>query len=161
MLGVVALALLSMAAVAAEPGSPTSRPTSRAASPVPDYPVPYRTPRIDGVTRILRAVKSQIESSVMRSISTRPSTNAAEVAAGRRFALNTYPMGVIYSGMLSAADATGDKSFADFDAARFQLIADAIAKVDLSRIEHRRGDVTYLLNPTSLDDCGAIGAALV
>ena len=161
LLGIVVLALVSMAAAAAEPGSSTSRPASRPASPVPDYPVPYRVPRIDGVTRILRAVKSRIESSVMRSISTRPSTNAAELAAGRRFALNTYPMGVIYSGMLSAADATGDKSFADFDAARFQMIADAIAKVDLSRLERRRGDVTYLLNPTSLDDCGSIGAALV
>jgi len=160
-LGIAVLMILAMATRAAEPDTRPSRPTTRSASTAPDYPVPYRTPRIDGIIRILHAVKGQVEASAMTSITTRPSTNAAELAAGRRFALNTYPMGVIYAGMLSAADATGDKSFADFDAVRFQLIADAIAKVDFSRLERRRGDVTYLLSPTSLDDCGSIGAALV
>jgi unsaturated rhamnogalacturonyl hydrolase len=106
-------------------------------------------------------VKSQLEASAMTTLTTRPTTHPDGVVPQRRFALNTYAMGVVYAGMLSAADATGDKSFADFDATRFQMIADAIAKVDLSRLERRRGDVTYLLSPTSLDDCGSIGAALV
>ena len=41
------------------------------------------------------------------------------------------------------------------------MIADAIAKLDLTRLERRRGDITSLLNPASLDDCGSIGAALI
>ncbi len=153
------MVLLAMAARAAEPDVRPSRPTTRYASTAPDYPVPYRTPRIDGITRVLLAVKSQLETSVMTSITTRPTYTAGAIP-GRPFALNTYPMGVIYSGMLSAADATGDKSFADFDAIRFQIMADAIAKVDLSHIERRRGGITSLLSPMSLDDCGSIGAAL-
>jgi len=150
-----------MAAVAATPSAPAGRPASRPSANAPDYPVPYGTPRIDRITHVLRAVKGQIEASVMTTLATRPTTDPSGAIVGRRFALNTYPMGVIYSGMLNAADATGDKSFADFDAARFKMIADAIARVDLSRLEWHRGDVTYLLSPRSLDDCGAIGAALI
>jgi unsaturated rhamnogalacturonyl hydrolase len=144
------------------PPVPSGRTAARASSSSqPNYPVPYRVPRADSITRVLRAVKSQLEASVMTTLSTRPSTNTQELAAGRRFALNTYAMGVVYSGMLSAADATGDQSFDDFVAKRLQLVADAVAKVDLSHIERHRGDVTYLLSPTSLDDCGSIGASLV
>jgi unsaturated rhamnogalacturonyl hydrolase len=156
-LGIAVLMLVATATRAAQP----SRSTTRPASSMPDYPVPYRAPGIESITRILRAVKSQVEASVMTSITTRPTTNPAAASTGRRFALNTYPMGVIYAGMLSAADATGDKSFVSFDAEHFQMIADAIAKVDLSRLERHRGDVTYLLSPNSLDDCGSIGAALI
>jgi unsaturated rhamnogalacturonyl hydrolase len=160
-LGIAILTLLAIATQAAEPDNRPMPPSARSASTSPDYPVPYRAPRIDGITHILRAVKSQLEASAMTTLTTRPTTHPDGVVPQRRFALNTYAMGVVYAGMLSAADATGDKSFADFDASRFQMIADAIAKVDLSRLERRRGDVTYLLSPTSLDDCGSIGAALV
>jgi len=162
----VVLALISVAAssaFSAEPSAPAQRsaatPTSQ---PTPDHPFPYRTPRVAEITRILRAVKTCIESSSMTRPTTHAVTDPGDPDFGRRFPLISYPMGVIYSGMLSAADATGDASFADFDAARFQLFADAVAKVNPSLAGQRRGgDVTVLLSPTSLDDCGSIGASLI
>ncbi|HEX4053377.1 MAG TPA: glycoside hydrolase family 88 protein [Tepidisphaeraceae bacterium] len=140
-----------VAVVSAMAAEPSSRPAA------PDYPVPYRRPTVDGITRTLRSVKSQIEASAATTLTTRPSSNRSD----RKFRLISYPMGVVYSGMLAAADATGDKSFADFDAARFQMFADAIAKLDKTQIERHHSEITYLINPISLDNCGAIGAALV
>jgi rhamnogalacturonyl hydrolase YesR len=162
----VALALISIAgasAFSAEPSAPARRSAAtRTSQPTPVYPIPYHTPRVAEITRILRAVKARVESSTMTRPTTHATTDPADPDFGRRFAMVSYPMGVIYSGMLSAADATGDASFADFDAARFKLFADAVAKVDLSRVaRHRGGDVTFLLSPTSLDDCGAVGASLI
>jgi rhamnogalacturonyl hydrolase YesR len=139
--------------------APAAEPSAR--STTPDYPIPYSRPKIDAIARTLSAVKSQIESSAFKSLSTRPSSSSTDASAGRRFALVTYPMGVIYSGMLAAADATGDSSFADFDASHFQMYADAIAALDETQIEEHHGDITYLLNPQSLDNCGAIGVSLI
>jgi rhamnogalacturonyl hydrolase YesR len=160
------LTLISIAgasAFSAEPSASDRRSAAtRSAPPTPAYPVPYRTPTVSEITRVLRAVKARIESSSMTRPTTHAATDPTDPDFGRRFALISYPMGVIYSGMLSAADATGDASFADFDAARFQLFADAVAKVDPSlAAQHRGGDVTTLLRPTSLDDCGAVGASLI
>ncbi len=72
----------------------------------------------------------------------------------------SYPWGVVYAGMLAAADATGDKAFADFDAKRFNMMADELAKAN-SGGGGRFGPVRRLTNPRSLDDCGAMGAAFV
>lgn len=144
------------------------RSTSRPTSGQPNYPVPYRTPRIASIEHILQIVKSQIEASALTTVTTHAVPAAPygtpqppAPTTGRRFALDTYAMGVVYSGMLNCWDATGDKSYADFDATRLQLFADAIAKVDLNHIQHRRGDISYLLSPTSLDDCGSVGISLI
>jgi rhamnogalacturonyl hydrolase YesR len=130
---------------------------SFAPAATPEYPVPYAKPKVEDIVRILSAVRAQIEASSFTTL-TPP---AALDSGGLRFPLVSYPMGVIYSGMLAAADATGDSSFARFDAARFQMFAGGIAELDKGQIKKHRGDITYLLNPTSLDDCGAIGAALI
>jgi rhamnogalacturonyl hydrolase YesR len=164
----IALALIATAGAwsfSAEPSAP-ERPSAaaRPAQPQPSYPVPYHTPKVAEITRILRAVKARIEASAMLRPTTHASTEPAGLDFARRFPLITYPMGVIYSGMLSAADATGDASFAEFDATRFQLFADTLAKLAADpslASRHHTGDVRILLSPASLDDCGAIGAALV
>jgi rhamnogalacturonyl hydrolase YesR len=156
------LALMSIAgasAFSAEPSAPARRSAqTRPSQPTPVYPIPYHTPTADEITRILRAVKARIESSAMARPTTHATMDPGDPDFGRRFALISYPMGVIYSGMLSAADATGDTSFADFDAARFQLFAETLAT---AASRHHRSDVNVLLSPTSLDDCGAIGASLI
>jgi unsaturated rhamnogalacturonyl hydrolase len=152
--------ILGMVVMTAISAATAAQPDPR--STTPDYPIPYSKPKVDAIAKVLRAVKSQIEASVYTSLTTRPSSNSADASSGRRFPLITYTMGVVYSGMLSAADATGDPSFAEFDTDRFQMFADEIARLDKTEIEkHHGGDITYLLNPTSLDNCGAIGAALV
>jgi unsaturated rhamnogalacturonyl hydrolase len=148
--------LIGLVLSGAASSAPAAQPSSR--STIPDYPIPYSKPKVEAVTKILQAVKAQIEASTFTTLTTRPSSNSE---GDRRFALVTYPMGVIYSGMLAAADATGDSSFADFDAAHFQMFADEITNLDKQQIETHHGDITYLINPTSLDNCGAIGVSLI
>jgi rhamnogalacturonyl hydrolase YesR len=157
------LIVIGAASAFSAPASLDARlPSNPSSQPLPVYPIPYHTPKIDEITRILRAVKSRVEGSTMRHATTHSTTNPSDPDFGRRFPLVTYPMGVIYSGMLSAADATGDKSFADYDASIFQVFADDAAKVDLSlAAPHRGSAVNFLLYPRSLDDCGAIGASLI
>ncbi len=137
-------------------------PTTRSAGG-PEYPIPYRRPDVEEIARKLRAVKGRLEEIVLTSIATPPTTEFSEppASATRRWPLNIYPMGVVYSGMLNAAEATADSSFTDFDAKQFNVFADAIAKVDLAHASHHRGNITALLFPKALDDCGAIGAAMI
>ena len=160
---VLVIPLMAAGVRAAEPAPRSGRPTTRGASTMPNYPVPYRTPRVDRITSTLRAIKAQIEASTLTSAVSRPSESEGDrTSGGRRFALVAYPTGVIYNGMLSAADATGDQSFAQFDIDRFQIFANDLAKMDQSHPNRRKdGDVVLLLNPRSLDDCGAIGIALL
>lgn len=74
-----------------------------------------------------------------------------------------YEAGVIYTGMLAAAQATHDPRFADFTARRLQFIADALpyfralaAKTGPTQNPFRRA-----LAPAALDDCGAMAAAMI
>jgi rhamnogalacturonyl hydrolase YesR len=162
----VGLSLILIGAASTFPaqaaGTTRASASTRTSQPLPVYPIPYHLPKVDEITGILRTVKSRIESASMGRPTTHAVTNPSDPDFGRKFPLISYPMGVIYSGMLSAAGATGDKSFADFDAVRFQSFADALAKVDLSHAARHKGeDITHLLRPETLDDCGAIGAALV
>jgi unsaturated rhamnogalacturonyl hydrolase len=137
-------------------------PVEPAATPLPAIsPITNRVPRIPAIVRALEAVRTRVESATPTTLPSRYVMPSTETETPHHFSLLTYPTAVIYSGMLSAADATGDKSFADFDVVRFQLFADALANVDPDRIASYRGPLRLQLNPRTLDDCGAIGAALV
>jgi rhamnogalacturonyl hydrolase YesR len=71
-------------------------------------------------------------------------------------------MGVVYSGMLSAADATGDKRFSDFVAERFQLFADNLDKLSAWPSDDlRRNPFRNMIKPGNLDACGAMGASML
>ena len=74
-----------------------------------------------------------------------------------------YPMGVVLAGMLQIADVTGDTSFRDYTFKNFDFIFDHLdyfrkqdAQFGAQSYGYRR-----LLHPAALDDCGAIGAALI
>jgi len=74
-----------------------------------------------------------------------------------------YPMGVVLAGMLQIADVTGDTSFRDYTFKNFDFIFDHL---DYFRKQDAQfGAQSYgfrrLLHPAALDDCGAIGAALI
>lgn len=75
----------------------------------------------------------------------------------------SYEAGVIYRGMLSAAQATGDRRFSDFTARQFQFIADALpiyqAEAQGKGVAGSR--FRSVLAPASLDDCGSMAAALL
>jgi unsaturated rhamnogalacturonyl hydrolase len=75
----------------------------------------------------------------------------------------TYSMGVVLAGMLQVSDVTGDKSFEAYTDKNFKFIFDHL---DLFQRQAKAfGPQPYgyrrLLEMRELDDCGAIGAALV
>jgi len=75
----------------------------------------------------------------------------------------TYSMGVVLAGMLLASDVTGDQSFQQYTLKNFDFIFDHL---DYFRDQAKTfGPQPYgyrrLLDMRELDDCGAIGAALV
>jgi unsaturated rhamnogalacturonyl hydrolase len=72
-----------------------------------------------------------------------------------------YPSGLIYAGMLSAADATGDRAFDDFDARRFQFFADNVPKFAHLLAKADKNPFRGWIAPRSLDNCGAMGAAFI
>jgi unsaturated rhamnogalacturonyl hydrolase len=74
-----------------------------------------------------------------------------------------YPMGVVLAAMLHVADVTGDSSYSDYTFKNFNFIFDHL---DYFREQAKQfGPQAYgyrrLLDMRELDDCGAIGAALV
>ncbi len=141
-------AILILAVGVARAADPSTEPASQ---PVPQYPVEYGPLRPEQIAASLHNILAYLNSAT-----------DANKATDRRFSPLAYPMGVVYAGMLSAADATGDKAFADFDEQRFQFFADSVAKLsaDGSATEGR-GPFRGLLAPYSLDSCGAIGSAFV
>ena len=74
-----------------------------------------------------------------------------------------YPTGVLLAGALAAADATGDKTFSDFTARHLQFISDHLAYFEaLAKTSGNKVNALHnFIEPTSLDSCGAWGAAIV
>jgi unsaturated rhamnogalacturonyl hydrolase len=75
----------------------------------------------------------------------------------------TYPMGVVLAGMLQTGDITGDAQYTQYALKNFDFIFDHLDY--FKRQAQQFGPQSYgyrrLLEMKELDDCGAIGAALV
>jgi unsaturated rhamnogalacturonyl hydrolase len=74
-----------------------------------------------------------------------------------------YPIGVALAGMLHVSDATGDQRYRDYTLKNFDFIfdhADYFRRQAMEFGPQNRG-LKRLVQFTALDDCGAIGAALV
>jgi len=139
------------------------------------YPIPYHRLSAAGITADLERVRAFLESAVParivdgatgRSITGRK-TPVADAIADRGgaadFNLLDYPMGVVHAGMLLAADATGDRRFADFTARRLQFIADSLPyfRAQAAEFGVQHNSFRPILAPAALDDCGAMTAALI
>jgi rhamnogalacturonyl hydrolase YesR len=75
----------------------------------------------------------------------------------------TYSMGVVLAGMLLASDVTGDPAFRQYTIRNFDFIFDHLEYFRRQAKEFGPQPYGYrrLLNMRELDDCGAIGAALI
>lgn len=155
-------------------GSAFGQNATPPAKPLPQYPVDYRRPIPDDVKQTLEHIRSHLETAIVFRIIdththepiadlTKPTMSAAlDQGPEKKYSIVSYPIGVIDSGMLAASAATGDKQFADFVAKQFQFFADNLpALATWPREYERRNPLRNLLEPTSLDSCGALGAALV
>ncbi len=141
----------------------------------PTYPIPYQLPTPAEVTDVLhrvhryldRVVPSQVYNRKTGAAVTDLSTPIAEARTTRgEFDFNplAYEMGVIHSGMLAAAQVTGDPRFSEFTRRHTQFIADHLAyfraqeqAFKLGRQNSFRG----ILEPVALDDSGSMCAALI
>ncbi len=74
-----------------------------------------------------------------------------------------YPMGVVLAAMLHVRDVTGDTSYSDYALKNFDFIFDhqAFFREQAREFGPQPYGYARLLNIRELDDCGAIGAALI
>ena len=74
-----------------------------------------------------------------------------------------YPIGVALAGMLHISDVTGDPSYRDYTLKNFDFIFDHLDyfRKQAAQFGPQANGYRRLLNMTALDDCGAIGAALI
>ena len=139
------------------------------------YPVAYHRPTVTEITGQLERVRGYLESAFPARIIDRrtgqpispQSAPVRDAVADRgpeqKFNPLDYTTGVIHAGMLSAAEATGDRRFADFTARQLQFIADALPyfRAQAAQFGPAGNSFRGILAPAALDDCGAMTAALV
>ncbi len=127
-----------------------------AARAAPDL---QRLPTEPGIAADLTRVRQFLETAMPARIV----DGAADRGAGGAFNPLAYETGVIHSGMLRAAAATGDRRFADFTAHQFQFIADALPffRAAAARRGPAGNSFRAILAPAALDDCGAMLTAMI
>jgi rhamnogalacturonyl hydrolase YesR len=74
-----------------------------------------------------------------------------------------YPIGVALAGMLHVFDVTGDASYRDYTLKNFDFIFDHLEyfKTQAAQFGPQANGYRRLIHFAALDDCGAIGAALI
>src|SRR6185436_20270465 len=147
----------------------------------PSFPQPslapgvdYTVPTVAEITRALTRIRDYfVRSTPYRIVDTatgKPLTNLTTPTRTAGIDLGpgefndwTYSMGVVLAGMLHVTDVTGDRSFEDYTRKNFAFILDHVDFFTRQAAEF--GPQPYgwrrLLEMRELDDCGAIGAALV
>lgn len=115
-------------------------------------------PTTDGITQTLSHVRNQLDSRMVLHMSRATSNSSGNFAVEAKFEAMGYPGAVMYAGILAAGDATGDKSYDGFIARRFQFFADTIP---LAVKGTGKNPYAHWISPRSLDDCGAMGAAMI
>jgi rhamnogalacturonyl hydrolase YesR len=138
----------------------------------PDYPVPYGAPTADGIKKVLDRVYNYLEASTPPQLVNRKNSEViADISRADTgtmfkpgdFRLISYEWGVTYTGMLEAAEATGDKRYADYTNKRLKLLADIYAPLKTQYEKNPRAfnAMHSVIHPRALDDAGAMCAAMI
>lgn len=79
------------------------------------------------------------------------------------FLLWKYEMGVTYTGMLKSAEVTGNKKYSEYVIKCFEYFFDKLPYFQKLDLLYGNKDNSYsqILHTSSLDDCGAMGSALI
>ena len=146
----------------------------------PVYQKIYHVPTADEITATLDRVRAYMEASTPGRLvdgGGQEITDFSQPVAGATverggvivFPLLTYEEGVVFIGMLDAADATGDAKYNDYIAKRLNVMANYPQSLPARRRGHRRrrgrggrgAALGGLRTPYSLDQCGAMCAGLL
>lgn len=94
---------------------------------------------------------------------TQPRKSAAVDMGGGEFGDWTYSMGVVLTGMLQASEVTGDPRYEEYALRYFDFIFDHLDyfRRQAAQFGPQPRGYRRLLDMHELDDCGAIGAALI
>lgn len=179
LIGLAALALVISKAAAA-PGDPPAAPAAPAANPnrmQAAYPIAYAPPSVADIKAVMDRVLQYLDkASPIQVVNLDTNEPVADLAhlpahfglARSAFTLTGYEWGVTYSGMLRAADATGDARYREYAAVHLRTIAELAAhlKAQPQPAAGAPGDqrmflLRPVLDPRALDDCGAMCAAML
>jgi rhamnogalacturonyl hydrolase YesR len=139
----------------------------------PDYPVPYGPTTVEAVTDVLNRIHRYLDANTPARLVNRqtgseitelrtPDPNAT-VERGH-FPIISYEWGVTYSGMLLAAETTGDPRFKDYVSKRLQFVVERtpyFRALEDSGLAGERNPFRSVLRPGALDDAGSMCAALI
>jgi rhamnogalacturonyl hydrolase YesR len=139
-----------------------------------NYDMPYVPPTAEQVKAVLDRIHARLDagagSQIVNGKTREPITDLSKPADDatldsgpeKKFSFYSYPMGVVYSGMLLANEVTGDKRYADFVAKRQNYFAEHLPELSKwPKEDLKRNPFRNMLAPTSLDACGAIGASMI
>jgi len=138
----------------------------------PAYPVPYGPTTEEKVGEVLRRIQAYLESATpsrfVNSESGEPIAELTRLTDGAVFEPGafrpiSYEWGVVYSGMLLAAEATGDQRYTEYVAKRLRVIADAARQYRerLRTSPGPRSPLRSVMEPRALDDAGSMCAAMI
>jgi unsaturated rhamnogalacturonyl hydrolase len=139
----------------------------------PDYPVPYGAMSEQDIKKVLDKLYNYIDAVTPAQIvhkqngavitdASKPDSNW--IVQPGDFRLNSYEWGVTYSGMLLAAETSGDTRYSDYVKSRFAFMAQwvpAIQKGVAAGIFKDNYLFRQTLEPRALDDAGAVCAAMI
>ncbi len=138
----------------------------------PNYPTAYGPPTVEEVAKTLNRVYTYLDgvtparlvnAKTKAEVTDYRKINDDSVLAPGDFRLTSYEWGVTYAGMLEAANALGDKRYADYAFKRLRFLSDlapvyqARLKADPKSFSPIRGT----LEPHALDDIGAVCASAI
>jgi rhamnogalacturonyl hydrolase YesR len=140
----------------------------------PDYPIPYGIPKQEDVVSVLNRVHGYLDAVTPPAFVNEKTgevfTDATKIDANTilqrgDFRIVSYEWGVTYAGMLLASESTGDPKYRDYVEKRLAFIADAAASFRKPAAHYEewegRMPLRNLLNPRTLDDTGAMSAAMI
>ena len=138
----------------------------------PEYKIPYGVLSIDDVKedmdRILHYLENNTPTRVVDKNTGKVITDYNKITKDSQlergdFKIASYEWGVTYSGMLSAAEATGDESYFKYVKDRFNFISEIAPYFQKIYQKHKDIDpqMKQILHPQALDDAGAVCAAMI
>ena len=140
----------------------------------PDYPVPYGIPKAEEVTAVIARVHGYLNGVTPPSFANEKTgelfTDATKIDQNTilqrgDFRIVSYEWGVTYAGMLLATEATGDQKYREYVDKRLAFIAESAAAFRRPSADYEewegRMPLRNLLNPRTLDDTGAMSAAMI